>query len=263
MIDNDDEDDEPMIVVPPSTPPAPVSDARSAKDALFAALEGCERGAKVDNRAAIEDAIVALEVVAPPASDMKTNTPGKWRLVYTSNSELVPLLFVGQLPYVEVLDIYQNIDVNESEGVAQVVNASALRGPLGTVKTCANATAKFVSDCRLDIAFSGASVALPEESEATATIPSALTPAVSPLYGAATAAADALSSALGGGAASGSAPELRLSIDQSANSPGNSTWLVNTFVDGEVRVSRGDGGGVFVLVREDEVEAEEDGTTTD
>ena len=86
---------------------------------------------------------------------------------------------------------------------------------------------------------------------------------MSPLYGAATAAADALSSALGGGAASGSAPELRLSIDQSANSPGNSTWLVNTFVDGEVRVSRGDGGGVFVLVREDEVEAEEDGTTTD
>ena len=187
---------------------------------------------------------------------MRAQTEGRWRLVYTANSELLPLLLLDRLPLFNVLDIYQNIVAPVTPGAdAEVVNASAIRGPLGTAATCARADASFVSDCRLDISFKAASVALPEESDASSSVPSALAPAVAPLYSAARAAADALSGALGGGPAKGEAPELRVTIDRSANNPGNSTWLVNTFVDEEVRVSRGDGGGVFVLVRDDDGEA--------
>ena len=48
---------------------------------------------------------------------------GTWRLVYTSNSELVPILALGRLPLVEVGDITQTIDAASGK-VENVVSLS-------------------------------------------------------------------------------------------------------------------------------------------
>ena len=61
---------------------------------------------------------------------------GEWRLVYTANSELMPLLALGRLPFVRIGDIVQAIDIASMT----VRNKIAIESPLASGTLGANAT---------------------------------------------------------------------------------------------------------------------------
>jgi hypothetical protein len=45
-------------------------------------------------------------------------------------------------------------------------------------------------------------------------------------------------------------PEVKVPIPASVGSGGSSgAWLLTTYLDGDTRIARGDGGSVFVLTR--------------
>ena len=62
----------------------------------------------------------------PSGSDVPALLAGSWKLLYTANSELMPLLALGRLPLVEVGDVTQVIDGPRMT----VTNAVQLRSPL-------------------------------------------------------------------------------------------------------------------------------------
>jgi len=78
-----------------------------AKDALRAALVGTSRGAKasVDQRGVIEEAQANLEG-SGRAIDCGALV-GKWKLVYTTSVDLLPIFWFGFTNLTEVGDIYQ------------------------------------------------------------------------------------------------------------------------------------------------------------
>ncbi len=109
--------------------------------ALLDSLYGTERGlsARSEVRAEINELISQLEAVNPtpsptevgggtkpavaarmpplgltrlrrPMQTVLENLNGDWKLVYTSNSELMTILALSKLPFVEIGDITQKID---------------------------------------------------------------------------------------------------------------------------------------------------------
>ena len=47
------------------------------------------------------------------------------------------------------------------------------------------------------------------------------------------------------------APDLDFALPRSDKA---TTWLINTYIDADTRIARGDGGSVFVMVKEEEEE---------
>jgi hypothetical protein len=133
-----------------------------------------------------------------------------------------------------------------------VENRVELQAPLS--KTALSATASFEirSPKLLQVAFEEGRVATPELT-ADLQLPSSLDVLgqrvdLAPLQTALQPVEGPLRSALGalGGMLSG-LPDLRLPIKQVSPS----SWLLNTYLDNTLRITRGDGGSVFVLVKED------------
>lgn len=108
---------------------------RSAKDRLLRALEGTQRGAETTamDRAEIAEILTELEANTPvprPTEELN-QLAGTWRLLYTSNSELTVLLKAGTLPFIEIGDIIQEIDISGSVENRVEVGRSSLPVSVG------------------------------------------------------------------------------------------------------------------------------------
>ncbi|RLM69854.1 putative plastid-lipid-associated protein 2, chloroplastic [Panicum miliaceum] len=229
--------------------PAPdASEVAELKARLKEALDGTERGlrASSETRAEVVELITQLEArnPTPAPTEALTLLDGKWILAYTSFSQLFPLLGSGRLPeLVKVEEISQTID---SENFT-VQNCIKFSGPLATTSVSTNAKFEIRSPKRVQIKFDEGvigtpqltdSIVLPEKFELFGQNID-----LSPLKGIFSSIENAASSVAK--TISGQ-PPLRIPI-QTNNAE---SWLLTTYLDEELRISRGDGGSIFVLLKE-------------
>lgn len=221
------------------------------KAALLDSFWGVERGlnASSDARAEINELISQLEAnnPTPMPNDAQDLLNGSWRLVYTANSELLALLALSRLPLVTVEEISQVVD-----GVNMTVeNKIQLSGPLVRTSFATSASVEVRSPKLLQVKFREGRVATPELLQDVALpqslevlgqrvdlspVQGALQPLEGPVRG--------VLSQLGGLLAQ--QPDLQFPIQPAQAS----TWLLNTFLDSDLRITRGDGGSVYVLVKD-------------
>ncbi|CAA0825154.1 Probable plastid-lipid-associated protein 1-chloroplastic [Striga hermonthica] len=218
------------------------------KKQLVGSFYGTNRGlsASSETRAEIVELITQLEAKNPtPApTEALSLLNGKWILAYTSFAGLFPLLSRGAgLPLVKLEEISQTID---SENFT-VQNSVLFAGPLATTAISTNAKFEVRSPKRVQIKFEEGvigtpqltdSIELPENVEFLGQKID-----LSPFKGILTSVQDTASSVA---RTISSRPPLKFSISSNyANS-----WLLTTYLDSELRISRGDGGSIFVLVKE-------------
>ena len=229
----------------------------AVKSRLLDSFYGTNRGlsASSKTRAEVNELISRLEAMNPtpsPSYELAALS-GKWRLVYTSNSEVMFLLAAENLPGLNVGDITQTID-----GVGgRVENRVAFSAPMVESSVSANASFEVRSPKRLQVKFNEAGVETPTiiadvfqymslpmtvdvmgQSIDTAPLADLMQPFQSGL----TDALNGVKSAVSG------LPSLKVPLPESA-SPGSEAWLLTTYLDGDLRVARGDGGSVFVLTK--------------
>lgn len=219
--------------------------------ALLDSFWGTERGlaASSDSRAEINELLTQLEArnPTPEPNEARQALGGTWRLVYTSNSELIALLALARLPLVTVGEVRQVIDPL----AMTVENRVELQAPLSKTELSATASFEVRSPKLLQVSFEEGRVATPQLLSDLA-LPSSLDILgqqidLAPLQAVLQPVEGTLRSALGtlSGLLS-QVPDLRIPV----RSVSASSWLLNTYLDGNLRISRGDGGSVFVLVRD-------------
>ena len=230
-------------------------------------------------RAEINELITQLEARCPPLGDDDDASAGgggsppaalegAWTLAYTANSELVPLLALGKLPGCVVGPVTQTI------AGGTVLNSVPVSGPLAGTVLEAEAAVEARSPRRLALRFERGRVGAPTPAASgagaggggglTGLLPGRLSllgtevdlgplkAALAPADEAARAATAALASAASG------LPPLDFPIGGpgpfgvAAPSSLAETWLLTTFLDGDLRIARGDGGSVFVMTRQAE-----------
>ncbi|GAB2298923.1 prolyl aminopeptidase [Dionaea muscipula] len=232
------------VAEPPVKEPSEIDEL---KKALLDSFYGTDRGlrASSETRAEIVELITQLEAKNPtPApTDALSLLNGKWILAYTSFAGLFPLLSRGNLPLVKVEEISQTID---SENFT-VENSVQFSGPLATTSISTNAKFEVRSPKRVQIKFVEGiigtpqltdSIVLPEEVEFFGQKID-----LTPLKGLITSVQDTASTVA---KTISSQPPLKFSI----NNPNAESWLLTTYLDEDLRISRGDRGSVFVLVKE-------------
>ncbi len=225
------------------------------KSLLEDTLWGTQRGlsANSDTRAEILDLIAQMEAKTPVSEPNQgaglSQLGGTWRLVYTSNSELVPILALGRLPLVEVGDITQTIDAASGK----VENVVSLSVPFS--KTSVGSTANF--DVRspklLEIEFTDGRISTPQlmsdfelpdsvEVAGQTVDLTVLKSALQPLDGPVRSLIEQAATFLAG-------QQDFTFKTSSLNTDGKkkSTWLLNTYLDDDLRIARGDGGSLFVM----------------
>jgi len=100
------------------------SEVEARKGELISALVGVGRGADagLGKRAAIEEAQANLESVSGSAIDIKGALEGKWKLLYTTSLDLLPIFWFGMTNLTSVGDIYQQFDAPDENGKGSVKN---------------------------------------------------------------------------------------------------------------------------------------------
>ena len=247
-------DDEPE---PPTASPAEDPAVNAAKTQMLDAFYGTNRGLDASSavRAEVNELIARLEAMNPtpsPSYELAALS-GRWRLVYTSNSEVMILLAAENLPGLSVGDITQTID-----GVGgRVENRVQLSAPLLESSVSANASFEGRSPKRLQVKFDEAGVETPTivndvfqymslpmtvdvmgQSIDTGPLAALMEPFQSGLSGALDGVKNAVKDL----------PGLKVPLPESAT-PGSEAWLLTTYLDGNLRIARGDGGSVFVLTK--------------
>lgn len=221
------------------------------KAQLLDTLFDVERGLRQNNEtgAEINELVGQLEANNPTEAPNEAAEllSGTWKLAYTSNSELIPLLGLSRLPLTKVGDIIQIIDATASTFQNKVI----FEGPVSRGSFSVNARFQVRSPTKLQIIFDQGFVSAPEitgspEFPETATLLgrsidlTSLKDALQPVNSIAL-------NAFG---------QLRQLVNQQRGvnfdiPRGNAeTWLLNTFLDESMRISRGDGGSLFVLVKD-------------
>lgn len=216
------------------------------KKQLVDSFYGTDRGLRAtsETRAEVVELITKLEAMNPtPApTEALTLLNGKWILAYTSFVGLYPLLSRTP-PLVKVEEISQTID---SENFT-VQNSVMFSGPLATTSISTNAKFEVRSPKRVQIKFEEGiigtpkltdSIVLPENVEFLGQKID-----LTPLKGIITSVQDTASSVA---KTISSQPPLKFSISNS----NAESWLLTTYLDEELRISRGDSGSVFVLLKE-------------
>lgn len=138
--------------------------ASDIKAALLDSFYGTERGlsARSEIRAEIGELITQLESLNPTPSPTEDPSlaalEGVWKLVFTSNSELIAVLALSKLPFVEVGDITQKID--SVEGV--VVNTIGLTVPFSRTSFSTTASFEVRSPKRLQLRLTKTGIQTPE-----------------------------------------------------------------------------------------------------
>ncbi|GFQ07594.1 light-induced protein chloroplastic [Phtheirospermum japonicum] len=218
------------------------------KKQLVDSFYGTNRGlsASSETRAEIVELITQLEAKNPtPApTEALTLLNGKWILRYTSFANLFPLLSRGtSLPLVKLEEISQTID---SENFT-VQNSVLFAGPLATTSISTNAKFEVRSPKRVQIKFDEGvigtpqltdSIVLPENVEFLGQKID-----LTSFRGLLASVQDTASSVA---RTINSQPPLKFSISNSYAE----SWLLTTYLDDELRISRGDGGSIFVLIKE-------------
>ena len=223
----------------------------SLKEIILDEVEDTKRGTVMtaEKRADIAELIVQLEAYNPePSTSMAGELlAGKWKLVYTSNSELYPLLLADELPFVTIGDITQTISADSME----VTNRLAVEVPFLKFGVRAGAALQLRSAKTLDVKFNKTTIETPS------VVPSFDLPDAIDVLGQSVdlsplaPLAGQLQDALKGTARRvnkdlGRLDDLEIPVDWGEKGPG-ATWLLTTYLDDELRISRGDGGGVFIL----------------
>lgn len=216
------------------------------KKKLVDAFNGTERGlrASSETRSEIMELINQLEALNPtPApTEALSLLNGKWILAYTSFSGLYPLLSSSTLPLVKVEELSQTID---SENLT-VQNSVKFGGPLATTSLSTNAKFEVRSPKRVQIKFVEGiigtpqitdSIVLPENVEVLGQKIDLI-----PFKGLLNSLQDTASSVA---RTISNRPPLKFNLSQNAES-----WLLTTYLDEELRISRGDAGSVFVFIKE-------------
>jgi len=214
------------------------------KDALY----GTERGlrASSESRAKVLELITQLETrnPTPAPTEALTLLNGKWILAYTSFSQLFPLLGFGNLPQlVKVEEISQTID---SENFT-VQNCIKFSGPLATTSVATNAKFEIRSPKRVQIKFDEGIVGTPQLTDSIV-LPEKFelfgqNIDLSPLKGIFSSIENAASSVA---KTISEQPPLKIPI----RTNNAESWLLTTYLDEELRISRGDGSSIFVLFKE-------------
>lgn len=232
----------------PLTPPETVG---SLKSTLLDALFGTERGltAKGETKAKINEVITQLEAQNPtpsPTGAVELLT-GSWKLVYTSNSELIAALALSRLPFVTIGDITQKID-----GPALTAeNRVQISVPFSRTAFSTTASLEVRSPSRLQVKFEQGIIHTPELLE-DIDIPSTISvmgqtidvsnvaAALKPLQSSVRDVVAQLGSLIS------QQPDLKIPIAGERTQ----TWLLTTFLDKDTRIMRGDRGSVYVLVKD-------------
>ncbi|KAL8140325.1 hypothetical protein V2J09_006346 [Rumex salicifolius] len=228
-------------------PPAAPSEIDRLKKALVDAFYGTDRGlrASSETRAEIVELITQLEAKNPtPApTEALSLLNGKWILAYTSFSGIFPLLSRGTIPLVKIEEISQIIDSQNFT----VQNSVLFSGPLATTSITTNASFEVRSPKRVQIKFLEGvigtpqltdSIVLPEKVEILGQKIE-----LAPLMNLFTYVQDTASSV---GKTISSQPPMKFSI----SNRNSESWLLTTYLDGDLRISRADGGNIFVLIKE-------------
>ncbi|KAK7359832.1 hypothetical protein VNO77_01797 [Canavalia gladiata] len=223
------------------------AEVEKLKKALVDSFYGTDRGLKAtsETRAEIVELITQLEAKNPnPApTDAFTLLNGKWILAYTSFAGLFPLLSRGTLPLVKVEEISQTIDSLNFT----VQNSVRFAGPLTTTSISTNAKFEVRSPKRVQIKFEEGIIGTPQLTDSLE-IPENVEFLgqkidLTPFKGILTSLQDTASSVV---RTISNQPPLKIPISNS----NAQSWLLTTYLDEELRISRGDGGSVFVLIKE-------------
>ncbi|GLT91259.1 hypothetical protein SLE2022_091550 [Rubroshorea leprosula] len=216
------------------------------KRCLVDTVYGTELGfrAGLEVRAEVLELVNQLEVRNRTPAPVETPQllDGKWVLLYTAFSELLPLLAAGSIPLLKVESISQAIDSSN----LTIVNSITFSSPFATFSFSASAAFEVRSPTRVQVEFKEGTLD-PPEIKPTVDLPEdvdvfgqkiSLSPVQQSLRPVQDVVAN-ISRAISG------QPPLKLPI------PGSQTksWLLITYLDEDLRISRGD-GGLFVLVKE-------------
>ncbi|KAG9154677.1 hypothetical protein Leryth_019021, partial [Lithospermum erythrorhizon] len=230
-----------------SEEPKELSEVEILKKKLVDTFYGTNRGlsATTETRAEIVEFILLKAASSLLISLMlwfcfNGNT---WILAYTSFAGLYPLLSRGTLPLVKLEEISQTID---SENFT-VQNSVKFAGPLASTSISANAKFEVRSPKRVQIKFEEGIIGTPQLTDSIEFPENVeflgqkidLTPfkgVISSVQDSASSVARTVSSQ----------PPLKFSISNRITE----SWLLTTYLDEELRISRGDGGSVFVLIKE-------------
>lgn len=215
---------------------------RCLVDCFFGTEYGLRASSQI--RAEIGELISQLEAQNPtPVPTEAISLQGNWVLLYTSFSELLPLIAAGTLPFVKLEKICQEIDIDKST----IENSASYSGPFGTFSFRALASFEVRSHKRIEVKFEEGIIP-PPEITSTLEIPekveifgqkidlTSFQGSLQPLQEAATSFSRVISGQ----------PPIKLPIRRD----GPQSWLLITYLDNDLRISRGDGGGLFVLVKE-------------
>lgn len=223
------------------------SEMKDLKRALVDSFYGTDRGlrASSETRAEIVELITQLESKNPtPApTEALSLLNGKWILAYTSFSELFPLLAAGTLPLVKVQEISQTFDL----GTLTVENSVQFAGPLATTSFSTNATFEVRSPKRVQIKFEEGIISTPQLTDAI-DIPESVEFLgkkidLAPFRGVISSVQNAASSVV---KRISEQPPIKFPI----RTDKAQSWLLTTYLDEDLRISRGDGSSVFVLIKE-------------
>ncbi|KAF8030246.1 hypothetical protein BT93_E2634 [Corymbia citriodora subsp. variegata] len=228
-------------------PPKELLEIARLKKELVDSFYGTDRGLRAtsETRAEIVELITQLEAKNPtPApTEALTMLNGKWILAYTSFAQLFPLFARGTLPLVKVEEISQTID---SENFT-VQNCVLFSGPLATSSFSTNAKFEVRSPKRVQIKFEEGIIGTPKLTDSIVLPENVdflgqridLTPfkgLISSVQDTASSVARTISSQ----------PPIKFSLSNN----NAESWLLTTYLDEELRISRGDGGSIFVLIKE-------------
>ncbi|KAJ0434591.1 putative plastid-lipid-associated protein [Helianthus annuus] len=217
------------------------------KKQLVDSFYGTNRGlsATSETRAEVVELITQLEAKNPtPApTEALPLLNGKWILAYTSFLGLYPLLSRGSLPVVKVEEISQTID---SENFT-VQNSVVFSGLGSTTAITTNAKFEVRSPKRVQIKFDEGIIGTPQLTDSIV-LPENVEVLgqkfdLSPFKGLITSVQDTASNVA---KTISNQPPLKFSISQT----NAESWLLTTYLDEELRISRSDGGSVFVLLKE-------------
>ncbi|XP_075517881.1 plastoglobulin-1, chloroplastic-like [Primulina tabacum] len=219
---------------------------RELKRALVDTVYGSDLGfrASAEVRAETLELVSQLETANPNSSPVECPEllDGNWVLVFTAFSELLPLLAAGSIPFVKVEKIGQSIDTRS----LTIENSTTLSTPTSTLSFSASASFEIRSPSRIQVEFKEGSFN-PPEIKSSVDLPeninifgqninlSSVQQLLNPLQNSVAGIARAIS---------GQSP-LRIPIRGGQTK----SWLLTTYLDKDLRISRGD-GGLFVLVKE-------------
>ncbi|KAL5724739.1 Polygalacturonase 1 [Ranunculus cassubicifolius] len=214
---------------------------RSLVDTFYCTDLGFNTSPEV--RAEVTELVSQLEAVNPtPVSTESPALDGNWVLLYTAFSELLPLLAAGTTPLLKLEKIGQSINTK----TLTIENSTTFSNPLATFSFSASATFEVRSPSRIQVTFKEgilnppkiiSRVSLPENLDIfgqtldLSIVQRSLDP-LQEIVG-------NISRLLSG------QPPLKVPI------PGDrsSSWLLTTYLDNDLRISRGD-GGLFILAKE-------------